>query len=449
MTAEPMSGYFVGRARRELNAGRSLLGGVLTAVHRDLNDPLARSALRSDALASGVDFRHEFANRRWVVRGDAEASRISGTPASIVAVQTASNHFFQRPDATHLEVDSNATSLSGYSTSLNLQKQGGEHWRGEIAGAVTSPGYEVNDLGFSYRTDRRDAELTATYLQNKPGRILRRWYLANVFRSEHNTAWEPILTGYFPSLYLQTRNYWSYNFTLNRFFRSYDDRLTRGGPLASRPGWTTLIAQIGTDARLPVTTSAAVGYQWDEAKGWNQFGSVTVTFKSSAWWNLSVGPSLSRARVPAQFVTKITDASYSPTYGVRYIFAPLDQTELGVETRLNATFTPKLSFEAYVQPLLSSGNYGDPIQLVAPRTFDFAPYPQPVPSRDFNFRSLRGNAVLRWEWREGSTLYVAWQQSRFDIAPLGHFEFGRDRRALLGTRPDNIFLVKINYWLNP
>jgi hypothetical protein len=72
-----------------------------------------------------------------------------------------------------------------------------------------------------------------------------------------------------------------------------------------------------------------------------------------------------------------------------------------------------------------------------------------VPNRDFNLRSLRGNAVLRWEWRAGSTLYVAWQQSRANEVAVGDFDFWRDRRALFGTRPDNIFLLKINYWLNP
>ena len=82
-------------------------------------------------------------------------------------------------------------------------------------------------------------------------------------------------------------------------------------------------------------------------------------------------------------------------------------------------------------------------------TYEFAPYSGTVPSLDFNLRSLRGNAVLRWEWREGSTLYVAWQQQRSDMEPYGDFDFGRDRRALFGTRPDNIFLVKMNYWLNP
>ena len=42
-------------------------------------------------------------------------------------------------------------------------------------------------------------------------------------------------------------------------------------------------------------------------------------------------------------------------------------------------------------------------------------------SVDFNFRSLRGNAVLRWEWRPGSTLYLAWQQVRADYASSYNF----------------------------
>ena len=449
LTAEPMAQSFAGRARRELRAGRSIVGGMLTAVHRNLDDDVSLATLRSDALAGGVDFRHEFWNRAWLIRGDAEASRIAGTSASILAVQRASNHFFQRPDAPHLGVDSNATSLFGYSTSANLVKQGGEHWRGELAGALTSPGYEVNDLGFSYRTDRKDMQGSLRYVQNKPGNVVRRWQLQNVVRSEHNYAWQPILTFAFSALNAQTVNYWTIAPNVQRYFRANDDRLTRGGPLATRPGWTTIQLFVQTDARKPVTFETSDGYTWTEAKGWTEILSFAVGFKSSTWWNLTVGPALTRALFPAQFVTRVPDASYTPTYGVRYVFAPLDHTEVGLETRFNATFTPKLSLEMYMQPLLSSGNYRDAIQLVAPRTFDFTPYTQPVPSLDFNLRSLRGNAVLRWEWREGSTLYVAWQQSRFDIAPLGDFDFSRDRSALVGTRPDNIFLVKINYWLNP
>ena len=449
MSAEPLSGYFVGRARRELRAGRSLLGGMVTAVHRDLNDDFARASLRSDAFAGGADFRIETTNRSWVLRGDAEASHIRGTPTSIVAVQTASNHYFQRPDATHLGVNPIATSLTGYSMGLGVQKQAGEHWRGDLAGALTSPGYEVNDLGFSYRTDRRDVQGSVRYVQNTPGKLWRRWQVSNTLRSESNYAGEPILTVDATSISGTTLGYWSGALTVNRFFRAYDDRLTRGGPIAGRPSWTNVFGSISGDPRWPVTVEAEAGSTRIDAGGWSQFYAFELGFKSSTWWSLAMTPELTRGRVPAQFVTRVTDASYTPTYGVRYIYAPLDQTELGVETRFNLTFTPKLSLETYVQPLLSSGDYLDAMQLVVARRFDFTAYTQPVPDLDFNIRSLRGNAVLRWEWRPGSALYVAWQQSREDDAPIGDFSFGRDRRALMSTRPNNIFLVKINYWLNP
>ena len=73
----------------------------------------------------------------------------------------------------------------------------------------------------------------------------------------------------------------------------------------------------------------------------------------------------------------------------------------------------------------------------------------PAPQPDFNFRSLRGNAVLRWEWRPGSTMYLAWQQNRSDFQPFGDFDLGRDADGVFAAAPDNVFLIKVSYWLNP
>ena len=66
---------------------------------------------------------------------------------------------------------------------------------------------------------------------------------------------------------------------------------------------------------------------------------------------------------------------------------------------------------------------------------------------DFNFRSLRGNAVLRWEYLPGSTLFLVWTQDRSHTGPDGDLRFGRDRNALFDAKPTNIFLLKVNYWL--
>lgn len=69
---------------------------------------------------------------------------------------------------------------------------------------------------------------------------------------------------------------------------------------------------------------------------------------------------------------------------------------------------------------------------------------------DFRTRSLRTNAVLRWEYRPGSTLFVVWTQSRSGFFPFDpEFDVGRDfQRELLGDEPVNVLLVKLNYWLS-
>jgi len=66
---------------------------------------------------------------------------------------------------------------------------------------------------------------------------------------------------------------------------------------------------------------------------------------------------------------------------------------------------------------------------------------------NFAARSLRGTAVLRWEYRPGSTIYFAWTQQRSGVGPEGSLDLTRDQSALLRDPADNVFLVKMNYWL--
>ncbi len=448
-TAEPLATYAVARARRELRDGQTFFGGVLTSVRRDLDSDFAEAVLHRSAVTAGVDFNHQWANRSWSLSGDIEGSRVTGTPAAITRTQRQSNHYFQRPDAKHLDYDTTATSLGGYSTNVTLSKQGGEHWRGDIAAAMTSAGYETNDMGFSYRTDRRDLQGGVRYVQNRPGKHLRNWNLGASFRSEQNFDWDRILSVATTSLNARTLGYWNVHAFTQVFFPALDDRLTRGGPIAKRPGGVSSGVFVSSDGRKPLSASAFLGAERHQYGGWSQTTELNATIRTSSRWNLTVGPSFFRRYATAQFVMTHPDTAYAPTYNALYVFAPLQQTELSLVTRFNLTFSPRLSLETYMQPLISSGDYGNPKHLRAARTYDFIPYTQQAPDLDFNFRSLRGNAVLRWEWRAGSTVYFAWQQSRSDYAAVGNFSLGRDRRALMGALPDNIFLVKVNYWLNP
>ena len=71
-----------------------------------------------------------------------------------------------------------------------------------------------------------------------------------------------------------------------------------------------------------------------------------------------------------------------------------------------------------------------------------------VDNKDFNTRSLRGNAVLRWEFRPGSTLFLVWQQHRSGTEDFGDFDFGRDAGSIFDAPADNVFAIKFDYWLN-
>jgi hypothetical protein len=143
-------------------------------------------------------------------------------------------------------------------------------------------------------------------------------------------------------------------------------------------------------------------------------------------------------------------------------------------TRINYVFTPKVSLQMYIQPLLTTGQYGNFNELARPRSFDFLRYgtdastlaydagrqiytvdpdgpgpaaPFSFANPNFNFKSLRVNAVFRWEWRLGSTLFLVWTQERQDNSHPGDFTLGRDVSSLFQAHADNVFAVKIAYWL--
>ena len=216
-----------------------------------------------------------------------------------------------------------------------------------------------------------------------------------------------------------------------------------------RPANYQVRANFFTDGRKAVILSGGGQAQLDEFEGYEYTGRIGVNLRPSSRWNLSLGPRITRARVAAQYVTTVTDPSLSATYDRAYVFAQLDQTEIALETRFDFTFRPGLTLEAYVQPLVSAGDYGSPRYLETPGTFDFSSYSDLGYDPDFNIRSLRGNAVLRWEWLPGSNIYVAWQQRRFDYAAVGDFRFDRDVGAVFEAPADNIFLIKMSYWLSP
>lgn len=297
-----------------------------------------------------------------------------------------------------------------------------------------------------------------------------------------NSAGDRTFANFNTQLSLEFLNYWRTSVRLQFDPWYEDDRLTRGGPMARTPGSFDARVNLNSDGRRPVVFGGNVNWGFDDGASWHQSAGVNMNWRFDETIQLRIGPSYSRRYSEAQYVQRVSDPLAAQTFGNRYVFAGLDRTTFSLDTTLNVTFSPTLSLQLYVEPFISTGRYEGPKEFRAPNTFEFLEYGVDVGTvtrtadggydvdpdgsgaadsftvrdRDFSYRSLLGNAVLRWEWRPGSTIFLVWQQRRINSVTghgaggwVGDFDFGRDTDDMFSVAPDNVLMVKVNYWLNP
>lgn len=471
---EPLTNYFVGRVRRDLRAGATVLGGMFTATNRRMSDPAFDPLLHPSAYFGGVDFEHSWADRTWTVSGYASGSRVEGSTDAIARTQRAPARYFARPDADYLELDASRTALDGYMWEAALQKSGNLHF--SLGYKVASPGFEINDAGFQGRVDYR--ALTTLLGRDFPARsgIFRRRSIYGYTYHAWNFGGDAILHGGAIGTNATFSNFWNLGGTFTYRPDVYDDRLTRGGPVARNPGMWEVSLNGGTDSRQKVSAFAHGRYMQGHAGASALSGGLSVEARPTTALRLDVGPSVSLSRGMAQYVTSAADPLADETFGRRYLFAEIDQTVVALDTRADWTFTPDLTFQLFLQPYVAAGDYSRFKEFLRPRSYDFGVFgdgygtigtetsdgstvysadpdgagavaPIRFGNPDFTLRSLRGSAVLRWEYRPGSQLYFVWQQDRGGVTPFGDFDFSRDTEALFRTPGTNVFVIKATYWL--
>jgi len=446
---------------------------MLTAVNRDLHDPALRDLLRSSAYVGGLDLNHSWKNRDWAFDASLAGSEVRGLPSVIAATQQSSARYFQRPDARSFHLDPNRTSLSGYAGQAALIKSGGLHWGGNLAYQFATPGLEVNDLGFQSQADRRALSTDLHYQENKPGRFLRNWLVAGFTNQAWNYDGDITFNNYASFAQGIFNNFAGLFVRADYSAEGFDDRLTRGGPVARQPRSIATDINYFTDRRK-VYSASIDWYRSADVEGQvAQSYSLQLAVQPRPGVRFSFEPNLQKAHSLAQYVTTSSDPLATRTYDNRYVFATIHQTTLALVTRADWTFTPKASLQLYLQPLISAGDFTSFKELRTPRTFDFDVYGRDVgtisksggvytidpdangatansiqvPDPNFNFRSLRGNGVFRWEYRPGSALFFVWQQQRVGSEPFGNFDFSRDFRGLVRRHPDNVFTIKATYYL--
>lgn len=475
---EPQTYYGVGRVQRDFNDGRQGFGILGTYAQRAFSDQRLRDELNSSALVGGIDgwtFLDE--DKVYVINGWAAVSHVRGSVDRMLSLQQNSGHYFQRPDAPHVRVDSSATSLTGFAGRLALNKQKGEVFLNAAVGVI-DPSFDSNDLGFIWRTDIINYHVAAGYRWSTPTEYYRQARIYGAVFGSYDFAGNSTWRGYWTNGNYQFTNYYDvyWGMTYNPF--TISNRNTRGGPaMLTLPGREFFMG-IESDDRKDIVVSVN-GFSYNRTNEPSFSLETSIEWKPSPNVSISAGPYFNRDRSQAQYVDTFADPLATETYGARYVFAVLDQTTVGASLRLNWTFTPQLSLQLFMQPLISAGDYHDFKEFKKPRTFDFTRYgeagttltevrdadgnltdyqadpdgPGPASSLsfanpDFNITSIRGNAVLRWEYRPGSTIYLVWTRSSSGYLNDGRFRFGKSFDRLFDGDADNIFMLKFNYWFS-
>jgi len=468
---EPFTYYGVLRAQKDIGEGRHGLGFMATGVARNLQTEALSAFLNKNAFSLALDgWTFLDKTRKYVIGGWVGGTRVEGTPEAILGLQNSSMHYYQRPDATHVELNPYATSLSGWGGRLSFAKEGGNTLCLISVGAL-SPGFDPNDIGFQYSgSDLINMQILPGYSWTKPGRIFQQVILAGGVARNYDFGGNKVFDGFLMFSEGLFRNFWRFNITTGVFPERINHRLTRGGPLALLPRDYQCELNLETDGRKPVVfeVSGRLDERPDDGRDWG--AQVSLNWKPSSNFSLSVGPQYMGQTTGLQWVTKVDDPLMTSTYGSRYVFGRLDQRIVATELRLNWTFTPRLTLQAYLQPFLGIGTYTRFKELARPRSLDYNFYGEggstiayaegsyavdpdgagpaaafSFGNPDFNVKSLRGTIVLRWEYLPGSLLYFVWTQNRADFAHPGDFRLGRDLGDLLMAPGDNIFLIKVSY----
>ncbi len=470
-TVEPFTNYLVTRVQQDFNGGITSLGGMVTAVNRNIHSA-DLDFLNRAAYSGGVDFRHQWNERKYWANAKLNFSHIRGDRTAIIRAQRSSARFFQRPDAGYVTLDSTRTSLSGHGGTVDIGRGGNSPWRMGVTGTWRSPGFELNDLGFLRQADVLMQTSYLGYQSTRAAGFFRSYDLSFTQWQGWNFGGTRTFSGGNINGQWQFSNYWKTWMNLEWGLGGFSTAQLRGGPTIRTNGSQGFSTGINSDERRDFRMSLAGGHYRNRGNS-NRSSNInfSIRYRPRNAVNIEFSPFYRMNRNQAQYVT-----TRSFQEADRYLLGQIDQKTLGITFRANYSVTPNLSFQYYGQPFISAGLYSKLKRVTNPRAdrvqdrfhtfsaneiiydatedkFDFdenrdGTTDYSINNPNFKFRQFRSNFVMRWEYTPGSTLFLVWAQERTGFGSQGNFSAGNDLKALFEVYPSNFFLVKFNRWFS-
>ena len=449
----PLTSYTVGRLQQDFKEGNTVLGAMVTSTIRFIEDAYLEDMNRN-AFTGGIDFLHQWRDKEFFLDANLIGSSINGSRDALFKAVTSSARYYQRPDIGHEGLNSDWQShLNGHGGSIKIGKGSKGHLRYSTQIDWKSPGLELNDVGFMQMADIVHQETEVSYFVTKPVSIFRTYNLG----VHQNNQWDYQMNYENSSVYafasMEFLNRWAISPSGSYQSETRDTRLLRGGPAFLLPalweGSLNMHSDFSKKIYFSLSGNLTVAEE-DHYRGTSYQASATVIPFNVLKLSLSLNYSENQDNLQYVGVMDINMQDH-------YMLAHLNQKTLGATFRVDYNITPEVSLQYYGSPFSSTGkysafktvtdqgaeNYTDRFQLLNNYYTDY-----PSRNPDFTFTQFRSNLVFRWEYRPGSQLFLVWANERtgWKNENTPHVE-----DAISGLKdvfPDNIFLIKLNYWFS-
>lgn len=467
-TVEPLTNYLVARVKQDYNEGATSVGGIFTSVNRNL-DHTGMDYLHEGAYTGGIDLSTDFFDRNYSFEGGVSFSHVTGDTLAMQITQRSSARYFQRSNKTHSEFDPKATSLTGNAFRAILSKNKG-HVRGAFIMTGMSPGFEINDLGYSRQSDIIYQVLWLQYTEWEPKKWLQRYSINTNVWNSYTYGRERLSTGMNINGNLQTLNNYSVGGGVNYNFPGLNTTYNRGGPALYTAQNVNFWGYFQTDSRkdLVLTLNPWGNRSGDDVVGvglWSK-----LSFQVLENLSLSLSTSVNKLDDTWAWVGKAkTDNGET-----RYIWSDARFRTINTTLRTDLTLSNSLSIQYYAQPYLTVGEMFNFKRVGNPLSADYNERFLPVDAKynsetgaydvdedmdgsndysfygitDYNYKQFRSNLVVRWEYSLGSVFYFVWSQGFTDYEPFTSLNYGKNMKHMFNTVGDNAIMVKLSYALN-
>ena len=467
---EPLTSYTVARVQKGYNAGNTIAGGMFTSTNRFIGEERSLDFLNRNAFTGGVDLRHHWRDKEFYLDAKLLGSFVNGSKDAITALQESSARYYQRPGADYLDYDTTRTALSGFGGKFKIGKGSKGFWRYSTGISWLSPGLELNDLGYMNEADQISQESEVSYFVNKPVSI---FHTYNINLEQFN-SWNfgGAYLGSGGHLSVSTEFVNNYTFSTNLIFHSSasDPRKLRGGPEMLMPYSVMIFGKVKTDPSKKLVLEFGYSNEFSgnkSARSYQLEPGISVRPLNSL--KLGVTANYSRNHDDLQYITRRDLVIQGP----RFILGTIDQKTLGLTFRADLNLTPEFSIQYYGSPFVSQGSYSGLKRMTDPKANKyndrFELYQDPsltdgyytlydydsgiradylIANPDFNFYQFRSNFVAKWEYRLGSFIYLVWSGDRTGRNSMSAAALGESYKQMRDLFPNNIFLIKLNYWFS-